>query len=128
MRSEPKYIVFLSQLLLLFQICPACKTSGPLVTTRQVGTMVEVKTTCSNITCPANESVWRSQPDMTKTRTPAGNLLLCFAILVAGGSASKVLRVFQHMGLGCISLRTFFKHQKVRLKGRMYYVLCLIVE
>lgn len=117
MRSEPKFVVFLSQLLLLFQICPMCKTSNPLVKTRQIGTMVEVKTTCANIHCPSNENVWRSQPEMRGTRMPAGNLLLCFAILVAGGSASKVFRVFKHMGLACLSLRTFFKHQKVRYRS-----------
>ncbi|XP_065055444.1 uncharacterized protein LOC135683958 [Rhopilema esculentum] len=114
-RSEPKFIVFLSQLLLLFQICPVCKTNGPLVTTHQVGTMVEVKTTCSNIACPASEGIWRSQHDISKIRTPAGNMLLSFAILVAGGSASKVFRVFRHMSLGCTSIRTFFKHQKEKI-------------
>ena len=91
----------------------------PLMKTRQVGTMVEVKTPCPNRTCSSIENDWRSQPGMKKTRTPAGNLLLCFAILVAGGSANKVSRAFQHMVLGCIPLTTFFKHQRAILEGRM---------
>ena len=43
----------------------------------------------------------------------AGNFLLSFAILVAGSSASKVLQVMKHMGLACISLPTYFRHQQV---------------
>lgn len=50
---------------------------------------------------------------MTGTQIAAGNFLLSFAILVAGLYASKVLRVFKHMGVACISLRTFFYHQHV---------------
>ena len=51
---------------------------------------------------------------MPGTQIAAGNFLLCFAILMAGGSASKVLDIFQHMGLGCVALRSFFRYQKVR--------------
>ena len=46
-------------------------------------------------------------------KIPAGNFLLCFAILLAGGYASKVIKIFNHMGLACISLSTFFQHQRV---------------
>ena len=70
------------------------------------------KIICKNILCPKRINVWRSQPDISGTNISAGNLLLCFAILAAGGSASKVFRVFSHIGLACISLGTFFKHQK----------------
>jgi hypothetical protein len=99
----------------LFKFCPTCKTSDPLIETREVGTMAEVHTSCRNFDCPRKECVWRSQPNMTGTKIPAGNFLLCFAILLAGGSASKVFQIFSHMGLACISLRTFFEHQRVRL-------------
>jgi hypothetical protein len=47
------------------------------------------------------------------TRIPAGNFLQCFSILLAGASATKVFRVLRHMGVKCISLTTFFKHQQV---------------
>jgi ABC-type microcin C transport system permease subunit YejB len=56
---------------------------------------------------------WKSQPTMTGTKIPAGKFLLCFAILMAGGSASKVFQIFTHMGLSCISLNTFFEHQRI---------------
>ena len=75
--------------------------------------MLKVKTVCRNLLCPKRINVWKSQPEIAGTNIPAGNLLLCFAILVAGGSATKVLRVFSHMGLACLSLGTFFRHQKV---------------
>ncbi|XP_044164900.1 uncharacterized protein LOC122948870 [Acropora millepora] len=42
------------------------------------------------------------------------------AILVAGGSASKVLQIFSHMGLGCVSLNTFFKYQRNQLFPTIY--------
>jgi hypothetical protein len=74
--------------------------------------MAEVTTTCTNPKC-GKTSKWFSQPYITGTMIPAGNFLLSFAILVAGTSATKTLRVFKHMGLMCISLSTFFKRQRV---------------
>ena len=112
-RKQPKYIIFLTQILLLFKFCPVCKEDNPRIRTREVGTMLEVKTVCRNLLCPRRINVWKSQPEIEGTNIPAGNLLLCFAILVAGGSATKVFRIFSHMGLACLSLGTFFKHQKV---------------
>lgn len=113
LRSEPKFVVFLSQLLQLFQVCATCKIPGVLVEVKEFGTMVQVETTCSNERCPQKNNIWKSQPVMPGTLISAGNLLLSFAILVAGGTASKVIRIFEHMGLGCISLATFFRHQRV---------------
>lgn len=112
LRTEPKFIVFLTQLLLLFKFCHHCKTDNPVVETTRVGTAMVVTTTCSNAKC-GRKNVWRSQPYMPGTKAYAGNFLLCFAILVSGGSASKVIHMFQHMGLSCISLATFFTHQRV---------------
>ena len=115
LRTEPKCLVFLSQLLLLFNICPSCKTDNPLVETTETGTMVIVRIHCGNPECKQKESEWHSQPNLEGAKISAGNFLLSFAILLAGASASKVLRVFSHMGLACISLRTFYNHQRVRL-------------
>lgn len=106
-------MVFVSQLMLLFQFCPACKSDNILVEMSQCGTMVVMYLDCGNPTCIQKQSVWYSQPYMEETKIPAGNFLLSMAILVAGGSASKVLKVFSHMGMACISLATFFKHQRV---------------
>ena len=112
LRTEPKHIVFLSKLLLLFKFCHICKADNPLVEAHRVGTEAVVKTTCS--TCK-KENMWHSQPTMPESSIPAGNSLLCMAILLAGGSASKVLQIFSHMGLGCVSLSTFFKYQRVSI-------------
>ena len=91
-----------------------CKSENTLVETSEHGTMICVETHCGNPKCLQRESVWQSQPHIEGTKTAAGNILLSFAILMAGASASKVLRVFSHMGMACHSLRQFYRHQKVR--------------
>ena len=112
--------MFLTQLLLLFGFCRSCKEDNPQVDVYQVGTQVVVTTTCSNPKCPKPKDTWQSQPFLPGTKLPAGNFLLCLAILLAGGSASKVFRVFSHMGLGCLSMTTFFTYQRVRTFKRIY--------
>ena len=59
------------------------------------GTMVTVNQYCQS--CKKNFK-WRSQPFILG-RYPAGNVLLSFAVLMAGASISKLLLVFRHMGL-----------------------------
>ncbi|XP_015750387.1 PREDICTED: uncharacterized protein LOC107330266 [Acropora digitifera] len=113
LRSEPKHIVFLSQLLVLFNFCHICKADNPSVEARQIGTKAMVTSTCCNPKCPKPVNHWHSQPNMPDSGIAAGNFLLCMAILLAGGSASKVFQIFAHMGLGCVSLNTFFKCQRV---------------
>ena len=83
--------------------CCCCLMSDPSVkfltlwwTLSKFGTMVQVSTTCCNKKCLKRENTWKSQPHMTGTLIPAGNFLLSFAILVAGGSPSKLLRIFRH--------------------------------
>lgn len=112
LRTEPKHIVFLSQLLLLFRFCHICKADNPTVETSEIGTEAVVKTSCNNPEC-MKQSTWYSQPLIPGYRIPAGNFLLCLCILLTGGSATKVLQMFKHMGLGCVSLGTFFKYQRV---------------
>ena len=113
MQTEPKFVVFLSQLLLLLNVCPSCNNPDPLVEVTRIGTMAKVVTICTNQSCNKKQHTWNSQPDMPGTKIPAGNFLLSFAILIAGGPASKVFRIFKHMGLSCIPLATFFHHQRV---------------
>ena len=113
LQTEPKYIAFLSQLLLLFHFCPSCKSDNPLVETKQVGTLLEVKTICGNTNCSNRENVWFSQPNIPGSRIPAGNFLLSFSILFSGCSPSKVLNLCRHIGIAGISLRTYFKLQHV---------------
>lgn len=113
LRTQPKFLVFLMQLLVLFKFCHSCKADNPLVETKQVGTMAVIISTCTNKKCKRKDTVWKSQPNMPGTKIPAGNFLLCMSILLSGSSASKVLQMFQHKGVACISLKTFFKHQSV---------------
>ncbi|XP_028394427.1 uncharacterized protein LOC114518614 [Dendronephthya gigantea] len=119
LRREPKFIVFFTQLLALFKFCHACKCDNPLVEVPENSTMAEVTSICANPKC-GKTSKWFSQPYITGTMVPAGNLLLSFGILVAGTSATKLLRVFQHKGLKCFSLSTFFKHQHEKLFPVIY--------
>ena len=96
-----------------------------VTTLHENGTMAEVTSICANPKC-GKTTKWFSQPYMTRTMIPAGNFLLSFGILVVGTSATKVLRVFQHMGLKCISLSTFFKHQRVSVAINIYLTICLL--
>ena len=80
LRTEPKFIVFLSKLLLLFYICPACKSEKPFVEISTLGSMVEVTMQCHNPDCPSPRNTWQSQPQMRGTRMPVGNFLLCFSV------------------------------------------------
>ena len=98
---------------LLFRFCHTCKADNPALKARQVGTKAVITTTCSNRKCPKQVQTWHSQPDMPNSCIAAGNFLLCMAILLAGGSVTKVSHIFTHMGLGCVSLNTFFKYQRV---------------
>ena len=116
LRSEPKHIVFSSQLLVLFNFCHICKADIPSVGARQMRTKAIVTSTCCNPKCPKPVNNWHSQPKMPDSGIAAGNFLLCMAILLAGGSASKVFQIFAHMGLGCVSLNTSFKCQRVRYR------------
>ena len=120
LRTEPKHIVFLSQLLLLFRFCHICKADNPLIETKAVGTKAIVTTICSNPTCRQKITTWHSQPFMPVTKISAGNLQLCMSTPFSGGSISKVKQMFLHMGLGCVSLNTYFRYQKVCL----YFVSC----
>ena len=99
MREEPKGIVFLSRLLLLFQHCHFCFAASPKVRVFQNGTMLTLNALCN--TCN-QKFTWKSQPNLLGN-FPAGNLLLSFAILCAGASVNKVLLVFSPHGSICIS-------------------------
>ena len=111
-RTEPKYIVFLSKLLLLFQFCHFWGGSIPTVTATQTGSSITIKVMCAHSWC-RKEFVWNSQPMMPGTKILAGNFLISMSTLFAGGSFTKVRTIFMHMGLASISLQTFFKHQQV---------------
>lgn len=107
-KDEPKFIVFYSALLHIFSMfCFICKADSPKVSMKKSGTMVTVQQCCKKC---SNGFTWRSQPLVIGTY-PAGNILLSFAILMAGSSISKILLVFKHFGIQAYEARTFFYHQ-----------------
>ena len=110
--NEPKFLVFYSMLLSLFSMfCFGCKSNNPRVEMKQNGTMVTVIQYCRH--CAGKPFTWKSQPyHPVLGRYPTGNILLSFAVLLAGASISKVLLVFRHMGLCAYTARTYFAHQK----------------
>ena len=109
--EEPKFIVFFTKLLGLFSLfCFKCEKIAPRVNMKQRGTMVIVNQHC--LQCGVDSFEWRSQPMTLGGRHAAGNVLLSFAVLMAGASINKVLLVFRYMGLSAYSLRTFFSHQR----------------
>ena len=63
--TEDKYLVFLSQLLLLFNICPSCKADNSLVETTETSTMVTVHTHCDDPECKSLGGIvnqtWKEQ-------------------------------------------------------------------
>lgn len=96
-------------LLAIFSLfCFKCKSNKPSVTMKQHGTMVIVYQHC--FYCGENAFVWRSQP-LLLGKYPAGNILLSFAILMAGASVSKIFLVFKHMKLCMYNIRSYFIHQ-----------------
>ncbi|XP_074632756.1 uncharacterized protein LOC141891673 [Acropora palmata] len=107
-REEPKAIVFLSKLLLLFKTCHWCFANNPTLSISQSGTMLTIQTSCSHC---KRDFTWTSQPLMLG-KFPAGNLLLTFAILCSGASINKILVVFKHMGVLVYHFPTYFHHQR----------------
>jgi hypothetical protein len=70
---------------------------------------------CHNPNCPQKTTTWYSQPlTPGRTKARAGNFPLCMAVLLGGGSFTKIRQIFAHMGLGCVSHTTYFRYQKVR--------------
>ena len=107
-KDEPKFIVFYSALLYTFSMfCFKCKVDSPKVSMKKNGTMVTVQQRWKN--CP-DGFTWRIQP-LILGNYPAINVLLSFAILMAGASIHKILLVFNHFVMQVYEARTFFYHQ-----------------
>lgn len=106
--EQPKGIVFLSKLILLFQVCRLCSTPKPELEITQKGTMLSITAKCQ--TC-SHKFDWDSQPCMLG-KFPAGNLLLSFGIFCAGASINKVLLVLRHMGVLVYHYPTYYYHQR----------------
>lgn len=111
--QEEKYIVFSSSLSQLFKWChcPNCGSCEFQILKETLGTLLVVTLKCTSC---RHKNVWKSQPFLGKFA--AGNILLSASILFSGAISSKVLRVFQHMKVACISQRTYFRHQNSLLQ------------
>jgi hypothetical protein len=66
--------------------CFRCKEEKPNVTMKSNGTMVTVTQHCNKC---HDEFQWRSQP-LVNGKHLAGNIIVSMAVLLAGGSISKV--------------------------------------
>ena len=105
MREQRKVIVFLNKILELFKHCHLCFAEDPALLLRQVGTMITITSTCSKC---RKMFMWESMLG----NFPAGNLLLSFAVLCAGGSIRKTLLIFKHMGICAYHEISYYNHQR----------------
>lgn len=107
--DDLKFIIFKSSLqkLLTWCHCPNCGSYDFDTSTTTTGTLLCVLFVCTSC---RQTSTWYSQSFIGDK--PAGNLLLSAAVLYAGATITKVLRVFHHYKLQVFDCRTFFRHQK----------------
>ena len=89
-REEPKGIVFLSKLMLLFQVCHFCLFPKPNEAVTQTGTVLTIVSECSSC---GESYTWKRQPHLMGW-FPAGKPLQSFATLCAGALKRKELLVF----------------------------------
>ena len=118
--GELKFIIFSSCLKRLMSLlhcanCGSHDTWVRMLTPR--GTMAVVELRCHS--CP-HVTTWHGQP--LERRVPMGNILLSAAILFAGATPTKCLRVLQHMGVATITAKTFFEHQRGLLHQAVHNV------
>ena len=63
---------------------------------------------------------WESQPHVGTI--PAGSFMMSSAILFAGSVPHKALRIVKCIGIACISISTFFRHQTKYLENAVVNV------
>ncbi|KAG0438241.1 hypothetical protein HPB47_017097 [Ixodes persulcatus] len=104
--AADKYIVFGSCLKNLLKRSSDCFSLNTQVSFDLVGSMVKATTTCS----AGHTSIWESQPKCHGK--PEGNILMCSGIVFSGGCPTKVLRLFDIMGVARIHSTQFNEYQK----------------
>lgn len=100
--------MFISKLLILFQFCRYCLSPKPDVDIQQTGTQIAITSKCHKC---HKLFTWESQPKLLG-KFPACNLLLSFAVLCAGASIRKLLRVFKHINILAYHETTYYYHQR----------------
>ena len=99
--------MFSSCLLELFDKCCRCHFNHCEVRiASRSGTCITVEQVCN--ACNYFRR-WSSQPNITFSKIPAGNLLLAGSIMVSGLPCTKTLRMFKLFNVATISERTFYK-------------------
>lgn len=104
--AADKYIVFGSCLKKLLKRCSDCFSMNTQVSFDLVGSMVKATTTCG----AGHTSIWESQPKCHGK--PEGNILMCSGIVFSGGCPTKVLRLFDIMGVARIHSTQFNEYQR----------------
>ena len=104
--GERKFIVFESQLVMLFKMCRSCSQEMVKLKTSTSGTLFEVKGICPD------EHVlhWQSQPVVR--RIPAGNLLLAAAILLSGQTFTSFANLADVLNLVMFGERRYYDLQR----------------
>ena len=119
--QEQKFLVFKEQLLDLFKRCPRCAGPARRKINRTVGSLVVIAQWCT--LCDFSQQ-WCSQPYIGGT--PAGNIQLSTAILAAGASPGKVLKILHHMNVASVSYKTFMTHQRLYIQSAVVRVSCTV--
>ena len=104
--KQKKFIVFENELLKLFKFCQQCGSPTDTTTMTQHGSMVTVKTSCTN----GHTLTWESQPWVKGTA--AGNLLITAAIVFSGTTYKHSADFAKHLNLQFISSSYYYKIQR----------------
>jgi hypothetical protein len=108
--SEPKYIIFHSNLMDLFKFCYHNGCGKPLeeaATVRTVGSAVQVTTNCLD----GHTYVWQSQP-LASFNLYCGNLLLPAAVIMTGNSLHSFLEICKTCNITMLCERECYNIQE----------------
>lgn len=107
--KQRKYLVFESNLMELFALCPLCVSPIVQKELSVLGTLLVLKYKCKQGHC----HTWSSQP--CHKSLPWGNMLSAGAILFSGGSYAKSAKMFEHLNMSFISNSTYTRMQAAYL-------------
>ena len=91
----------------LLSVCLICQTACTVTVRNCVGTMVTLKSTCTN----GHQRLWSSQP--SNGNMPWGNITCAAGILFTGCNPYKVFNYFRNIGVDFIAPRTYNLLQKL---------------
>ena len=102
-------MVFESNLLELFQTCNKCLAPSAPRVEKAVGSMIVIVSKCLK----GHKKTWASQ--RCDGKLPWGNMLCAAGTLFTGSNPARVAAFFKHIGVQYMSLRTYYKIQRVYL-------------